>query len=101
LGCASGPDSAAAAWLWNIAAVPITDKEAKALTGLGKHRNKLQHFGLTAPARAVEAKAGEVLDFLSASSTRSSCSVLALRRGRRPSERCAGCVEAWPTSTPS
>ncbi|MFF4866796.1 serine/arginine repetitive matrix protein 1 [Streptomyces sp. NPDC001231] len=50
--------------LRNIAAVPITDKEEKALTGLGKHRNKLQHFGLTAPARAVEAKAGEVLDFL-------------------------------------
>ncbi|MCE7051934.1 serine/arginine repetitive matrix protein 1 [Streptomyces purpurascens] len=50
--------------LRNIAAVPITAKEEKALTGLGKHRNKLQHFGLTAPARAVEAKAGEVLDFL-------------------------------------
>ncbi|MFM9709117.1 hypothetical protein [Streptomyces galilaeus] len=50
--------------LRNIAAVPITDKEEKALAGLGKHRNKLQHFGLTAPARAVEAKAGEVLDFL-------------------------------------
>ncbi|MGW2749225.1 serine/arginine repetitive matrix protein 1 [Streptomyces sp. NPDC001450] len=50
--------------LRNIAAVPITESEGKALTGLGKHRNKLQHFGLTAPARAVEAKAGEVLDFL-------------------------------------
>ncbi|MET8771787.1 serine/arginine repetitive matrix protein 1 [Streptomyces sp. NPDC004658] len=50
--------------LRNIAAVPITDNEERALTGLGKHRNKLQHFGLTAPARAVEAKAGEVLDFL-------------------------------------
>ncbi|MPY36839.1 serine/arginine repetitive matrix protein 1 [Streptomyces adustus] len=50
--------------LRNIAAVPITDKEEKVLTGLVKHRNKLQHFGLTAPARAVEAKAGEVLDFL-------------------------------------
>ncbi|MFC8389889.1 serine/arginine repetitive matrix protein 1 [Streptomyces sp. NPDC057238] len=50
--------------LRNIAGASIEDKEEKALTDLGKHRNKLQHFGLTAPARAMEAKAGEVLDFL-------------------------------------
>ncbi|MFC9261266.1 serine/arginine repetitive matrix protein 1 [Streptomyces hydrogenans] len=50
--------------LKNIAGVPISDKEEKALTRLTTDRNKLQHFGLTDNARAVEARAGAVLDFL-------------------------------------
>ncbi|MGW0206695.1 serine/arginine repetitive matrix protein 1 [Streptomyces sp. NPDC003233] len=50
--------------LRNIVGVPITDKEQKALTKLTEDRNKLQHFGLTHNARAVEARAGAVLDFL-------------------------------------
>ncbi|MET9725494.1 serine/arginine repetitive matrix protein 1 [Streptomyces zaomyceticus] len=50
--------------LQNIAGVEISDKEAKALTRLTTDRNKLQHFGFTDNARAVEARAGEVLDFL-------------------------------------
>lgn len=54
----------AIARLRNIVGVPITDKEQKALTRLTEDRNKLQHFGLTHNARAVEARAGAVLDFL-------------------------------------
>ncbi|MER8091373.1 serine/arginine repetitive matrix protein 1 [Streptomyces sp. NPDC094048] len=54
----------AIARLRNIVGVPITDKEQKALTKLTEDRNKLQHFGLTHNARAVEARAGAVLDFL-------------------------------------
>lgn len=50
--------------LQNIAGVEISDKEAKTLTRLTTDRNKLQHFGFTDNARAVEARAGEVLDFL-------------------------------------
>ncbi|MFB7191620.1 serine/arginine repetitive matrix protein 1 [Streptomyces sp. NPDC056230] len=50
--------------LRNIVGVPITDKEQRALTKLTEDRNKLQHFGLTHNARAVEARAGAVLDFL-------------------------------------
>ncbi|WP_158711285.1 serine/arginine repetitive matrix protein 1 [Streptomyces sp. NRRL S-1824] len=50
--------------LRNIVGVPITEKEQKALKKLSDDRNKLQHFGLTDNARAVEARAGEVLDFL-------------------------------------
>ncbi|OXY87463.1 hypothetical protein BEK98_43830 [Streptomyces diastatochromogenes] len=50
--------------LQNIAGVPITQKEGKALKNLTEDRNKLQHFGLTAPAPVIEARAGEVLDFL-------------------------------------
>ncbi|MFG2947562.1 serine/arginine repetitive matrix protein 1 [Streptomyces adustus] len=50
--------------LRNIVGVPISDKEQKALINLTEDRNKLQHFGLTHNARAVEARAGAVLDFL-------------------------------------
>ncbi|GGY71366.1 hypothetical protein GCM10010363_60830 [Streptomyces omiyaensis] len=50
--------------LQNIAGVEISDKEAMALKRLATDRNKLQHFGFTDNARAVEARAGEVLDFL-------------------------------------
>ncbi|MET8751363.1 serine/arginine repetitive matrix protein 1 [Streptomyces sp. NPDC004667] len=50
--------------LRNIVGVPISDKEVKALKKLTEDRNKLQHFGLTQNALAVEARAGEVLDFL-------------------------------------
>ncbi|MFK4600485.1 serine/arginine repetitive matrix protein 1 [Streptomyces pristinaespiralis] len=57
------PDQAVAR-LRNIVGVPISDKEGKALKKLTEDRNKLQHFGLTQNAYAVEARAGEVLDFL-------------------------------------
>ncbi|MFD7555171.1 serine/arginine repetitive matrix protein 1 [Streptomyces sp. NPDC059835] len=57
------PDQAIAR-LRNIVGVPISDKEGKALKKLTEDRNKLQHFGLTQNALAVEARAGEVLDFL-------------------------------------
>ncbi|WP_338697923.1 serine/arginine repetitive matrix protein 1 [Streptomyces sp. Q6] len=50
--------------LRNIAGVDITDKEATALKHLAKDRNKLQHFAMTAPAPVIEARTGEVLDFL-------------------------------------
>ncbi|MGV9358156.1 serine/arginine repetitive matrix protein 1 [Streptomyces misionensis] len=50
--------------LRNIADVPIAEKEGRALKNLTEDRNKLQHFGLTAPAPVIEARAGEVLDFL-------------------------------------
>ncbi|MGW1226596.1 serine/arginine repetitive matrix protein 1 [Streptomyces sp. NPDC002530] len=50
--------------LQNIAGVEITEKEAQALKKLTTDRNKLQHFGFTDNARAVEARAGAVLDFL-------------------------------------
>ncbi|MFD9033276.1 serine/arginine repetitive matrix protein 1 [Streptomyces sp. NPDC059567] len=50
--------------LRTIVGVPISDKEQQALKKLTEDRNKLQHFGLTQNARAVEARAGEVLDFL-------------------------------------
>ncbi|GHG50344.1 hypothetical protein [Streptomyces griseocarneus] len=50
--------------LKHIAGIPIDDKAGKALKVLAKSRNALQHYGLTAPARAVEARAAEVLDFL-------------------------------------
>ncbi|MDQ0847701.1 hypothetical protein [Streptomyces sp. V1I6] len=50
--------------LRSIAGLSITDKEHKALRALAKDRNALQHFGLKHNARAVEARAGGVLDFL-------------------------------------
>ncbi|MFF5893930.1 serine/arginine repetitive matrix protein 1 [Streptomyces globisporus] len=50
--------------LRNIVGVPISEKEQKALDKLTEDRNKLQHFGFTHNAQAVEARAGEVLDFL-------------------------------------
>ncbi|MEU2854558.1 hypothetical protein [Streptomyces syringium] len=50
--------------LRNIADLRIDDKAAADLKSLAKSRNALQHYGLTAPARAVEARAASVLDFL-------------------------------------
>jgi hypothetical protein len=50
--------------LRQIAGLPITDQEQKALKDLARDRNALQHYGLTHNARAVEARAGQVLDFL-------------------------------------
>ncbi|MCX4546612.1 hypothetical protein [Streptomyces sp. NBC_01565] len=50
--------------LRNIAHIAITDAEAKALKDLTRDRNALQHYGLTHNARAVEARAAVVLDFL-------------------------------------
>ncbi|WP_109001264.1 hypothetical protein [Streptomyces rishiriensis] len=50
--------------LRNIAGVHITNKELDALKDLGRDRNALQHYGLTHNARALEARAGRVLDFL-------------------------------------
>ncbi|WP_331751891.1 hypothetical protein OG713_45925 (plasmid) [Streptomyces sp. NBC_00723] len=54
----------AVARLRNIVGVTITDKEQEALKDLGRDRNALQHYGLTHNARALEARAGRVLDFL-------------------------------------
>ncbi|MFB7260661.1 hypothetical protein ACFCXH_00610 [Streptomyces nojiriensis] len=53
--------------LRNVAEVPISDKDAKALTQLAEHRNALQHYGLTGPSAAVlvvESGIAAVLDFL-------------------------------------
>ncbi|MFJ1957791.1 hypothetical protein ACIOGT_32400 [Streptomyces microflavus] len=50
--------------LRNIAGISIDDKSAGALKKLADTRNALQHYGLTWPARAVEARAADVLDFL-------------------------------------
>ncbi|MEV6684562.1 hypothetical protein AB0N28_04380 [Streptomyces sp. NPDC051130] len=50
--------------LRDIAGVAIGDKPAKSLAILAKWRNRLQHYGLTAPAPAVEVTAAQVLDFL-------------------------------------
>ncbi|WP_338894293.1 hypothetical protein WBG99_00030 [Streptomyces sp. TG1A-60] len=50
--------------LRNIAGVDVNEKGSRALEALAKSRNSLQHYGLTAPAPAVEARAAEVLDFL-------------------------------------
>lgn len=44
--------------------VDITDKDKAAVDKLIKYRNRLQHFGFTENASAVENLAGEVLDFL-------------------------------------
>ncbi|MEU0843023.1 hypothetical protein ABZ370_26570 [Streptomyces sp. NPDC005962] len=50
--------------LRRIVGLCITDQEHSALRALAKLRNALQHYGLRHNARAVEARAGEVLDFL-------------------------------------
>jgi hypothetical protein len=50
--------------LRNIARISVSDQDAKALKALADDRNALQHFGLTHNARAVEARAAVVLDFL-------------------------------------
>ncbi|MFF1399377.1 hypothetical protein ACFVZD_36965 [Streptomyces sp. NPDC058287] len=50
--------------LRNIAGLAISEKDASALKDLAETRNALQHYGLTHNARAVEARAATVLDFL-------------------------------------
>ncbi|MEW1699294.1 serine/arginine repetitive matrix protein 1 [Streptomyces sp. NPDC091278] len=51
--------------LQNIVCIRITEKEKAALGKVRDDRNKLQHFGMPKTnARVVEARAGEVLDFL-------------------------------------
>ncbi|WP_331738687.1 hypothetical protein [Streptomyces sp. NBC_01276] len=50
--------------LRDIAGVAVGDKPAKSLAVLARWRNRLQHYGLTAPAPAVEVTAAQVLDFL-------------------------------------
>lgn len=47
-----------------IVGVPITEKERKAVKDLGETRNALTHYGHTASAFAVEARAARVLSFL-------------------------------------
>ncbi|MBT2234409.1 hypothetical protein [Nonomuraea sp. NEAU-A123] len=44
--------------------VSIPPEIKAAITRLANHRNRLQHFGLTSTAIAIEAAAAEVLDFL-------------------------------------
>ncbi|MET9930394.1 MULTISPECIES: hypothetical protein [unclassified Streptomyces] len=44
--------------------VAISDGDKNAVLALAKDRNKLQHFGATLSAAAVEARAGVVLEFL-------------------------------------
>lgn len=56
--------AAAVERLRNIARIQIREKDARALTDLTKDRNRLQHYGLTHNAKAVEARAATVLDFL-------------------------------------
>jgi hypothetical protein len=56
----------AIARLKDIAGVTVSDKSSKSLAILSKWRNALQHYGLTANARAVETRAAQVLDFLTA-----------------------------------
>ncbi|MFF5881027.1 hypothetical protein ACIQ9M_34355 [Streptomyces californicus] len=50
--------------LRNIAGLDISHKNADALESLAKDRNRLQHYGLTHNAKAVESRAAKVLDFL-------------------------------------
>ncbi|MFJ7159216.1 hypothetical protein ACIQUQ_30315 [Streptomyces sp. NPDC101118] len=50
--------------LRDIAGVPIDTGDAKALKDLAEDRNALQHYGLTRNAKAVQSRAGDVLDFL-------------------------------------
>ncbi|MFP1628870.1 hypothetical protein ACLB9X_27685 [Streptomyces sp. 5K101] len=56
--------AAALARLKDIAGVAVDDKSAKSLAILSKWRNAIQHYGLKTQARAVEARAAQVLDFL-------------------------------------
>ncbi|RST19590.1 hypothetical protein E2C00_00620 [Streptomyces sp. WAC05374] len=50
--------------LANLASVSISDNDHHTLRSLAKDRNALQHYGLTHNAYAIEARAGQVLDFL-------------------------------------
>lgn len=56
--------NAAVERLRNIAQVPISAEEAKALKDLARDRNALQHYGFQHNVRAVESRAAIVLDFL-------------------------------------
>ncbi|MGW8598162.1 hypothetical protein ACWGLB_04430 [Streptomyces sp. NPDC055893] len=87
--------------LRNIVGVQISAKEEQALRKLTETRNKLQHFGVTDNARAVEARAGEVLDFSSASSMPSCSPTSNLRTGRRPKSSSRRSAKGWATSTPT
>ncbi|MGQ7750872.1 hypothetical protein ACUN29_20635 [Streptomyces sp. WC2508] len=46
------------------AAVPVPPEAKGNITHLAKQRNRLQHFGLTEPAAAIESRTALVLDFL-------------------------------------
>ncbi|WJV48875.1 hypothetical protein [Streptomyces flavofungini] len=50
--------------LRDIVGIHLKDKDVKALHGLAKTRNGLQHYGLAASGPATEAQAAAVLDFL-------------------------------------
>ncbi|MEU0894219.1 hypothetical protein [Streptomyces massasporeus] len=50
--------------LRDIVGLGLSDKDVKALNGLTKSRNALQHYGLSTSGPAMEARAAEVLDFL-------------------------------------
>ncbi|MGW4905043.1 hypothetical protein [Streptomyces sp. NPDC004270] len=50
--------------LRDIVGIVFDKKETDGLKALAKDRNALQHYGLTHSAPAVEARAGQVLDFL-------------------------------------
>lgn len=73
--------------LRNIVGVPITDEEQKALKNLSDDRNKLQHFGLTHDAHAVEARAVAVLDFLIRFCDEHLLPCLTIEEERREAER--------------
>ncbi|MFC8956158.1 serine/arginine repetitive matrix protein 1 [Streptomyces sp. NPDC057101] len=78
---------AAVVRLRNIVGVPITDEEQKALKNLSDDRNKLQHFGLTHDAHAVEARAAAVLDFLIRFCDEQLLPCLTIEAERREAER--------------
>ncbi|MFF6888709.1 serine/arginine repetitive matrix protein 1 [Streptomyces sp. NPDC012421] len=73
--------------LRNIVGVPISDEEQKALKNLSDDRNKLQHFGLTHDAYAVEARAAAVLDFLIRFCDEQLLPCLTIEEERREAER--------------
>jgi len=50
--------------LRGIAGIHMSEGDAKEIDRLAKWRNALQHYGLTAPALAVESRAAQVLDIL-------------------------------------
>ncbi|MEU2098661.1 hypothetical protein ABZ741_21470 [Streptomyces globisporus] len=56
--------TAAVKRLRDIVGIPIDEKELGWLKELAADRNALQHYGLTHNAKAVETRAGRVLDFL-------------------------------------
>lgn len=50
--------------LRGIVGIEISEENAREIEDLAKARNALQHYGLTASAQAVEARAAKVLDIL-------------------------------------